>query len=86
VAFRLRGRYVARLLLYVNRDTELRGERFQARPGVKNQLVRAVAHILPGDERFNDLRDRCQDNHLGKGRRYEDPLWFRVDVVSMIVD
>jgi hypothetical protein len=36
---------------------------------------------------FNDQRGRYADNHLGKGRRYEqDPLWVRVEVIRIIVD
>lgn len=36
---------------------------------------------------FNDLKGRYNDNHLGKGRRYElDPLWVRIEVIRITVD
>ena len=36
---------------------------------------------------YNDLRGQYNDNHLGKGRRFElDPAWVRVEVIRIVTD
>ena len=36
---------------------------------------------------FNDLKGQYNDNHLGKGRRYElDPAWVRVEIIRIVTD
>ncbi len=56
------------------------------RPGKPLQipLSKDGARIWIG---FNDLKGQYNDNHLGKGRRYElEPLWVRIEVIRIIVD
>lgn len=70
-------------LLFKTDDGKIHRCEAQGKP-LHVPLTRDGARLWIG---FNDVKGRYNDNHLGRGRRYElDPLWVRIEVIRIVVD